>query len=77
MYNSVQNSAQVLLILGNPDLQKLVHFMGTNGKHLIHNLVRAASPVVLGLNAGYHQLWLSLLTTTMLKERINVFSTVD
>ena len=49
MYNSVQISAQLPLIQPSLILQKLVHFLGTNRKHLIHNLVPAASLVVLGL----------------------------
>ena len=77
MNNSVQTSAQLRVIQQMIELQKLVHFIGTNTQQLIHNLMLAAKPVVLGLRASYHQILLSLLTTTMLKERINVFSTVD
>ena len=77
MYNLVQISEQLTLIQSIFSLRKLVHFSGTSRKQLIHNLILAASPATLRLLAAYHQFWLSLLTTTMLKERINVFSTVD
>ena len=77
MNNSVQICAQHRVIQRVAEIDKLVHFTGTNAQQLIHNLMLAAKPVVLVLWPSYHQIVLSLLTTTMLKERINVFSTVD